>query len=399
MKTDFVNSNAKTRRALACAMALLLACLMALVLAPGRATAAPADDAEGAVETVTTQRGAGLHLGRDYVWTGEDLQLEGTTIDNDLLFAGKNLTAKGLKVAGSIRAAGQNINVGDATVTENISVAGQKLSIDGGTANDVSMAGETVKFAGTANSLHMYGNEVIIDGAVNGDVTVGANVVEIGPNANIKGTLRIDASAEPAIPASAHVGDMQFTLDSGNSWAMFGSTDVSAVLDGFGNLLGVMGTLITIIGTLLVALFSELFFRRQTAEAGQMLRLRTGKMIITGIIGTLLIPIAIGILFLLIITIPVAGALALGILGLACVSTGFIGAALARMLPKMNRFVAALVGGLVLGLLCLVPVLGTIIPIICFVLMIGYILQRIFMSMKGIELEDPTAGEPETVGF
>ena len=391
-------------------LAVLLALMFAIAVIPGQASAEPengnvpveedinatpdelmalAEGDLGDIETITSERGMALKPGRDYVWAGETQSISGTTIDNDLLLAGNLMSVEGVKVGGSIRAAGDSITIANAAVTENITIAGNMLSLAGGKANDVCMAGNSVTYTGTSSALHIYGNKVLIDGTVNGDVRAGGNVVEIGPNAKITGTLYVTAPSSPDIPDSAKVGDVLYTQgDVGNLGVLanIDFDDIGNIVNGVAKALFFIMILVSVIGTLLVSIFSELFFRRQTAGAARMFRERTGKTIATGIIGAIVAPIVLIILCVLIVTLPIAGALALALIALGLVAEGFMAASLFKIFfPRMGRIAVATIGGLVVGILGAIPILGIIVGIIAVVYTLGYVLQRIFLSMRSPE--------------
>ncbi len=406
------NASGKAKVLAAGVVAVLLALMFAIALIPGQASAAPengnipveedinatpdelmalAEGDLGDIETITSEQGMALKLGRDYVWAGETQSISGTTIDNDLLLAGNMMSVEGVKVGGSIRAAGDSITIANAAVTENITIAGNMLSLAGGKANDVCMAGNSVTYTGTSSALHIYGNKVLIDGTVNGDVRAGGNIVEIGPNAKITGTLYVTAPSSPNIPDSAKIGDILYTQGSAGNLGVLANIDfddIGNIMNGIAKALTILFIFISIVGTLLISIFSELFFRRQTAGAARMFATRTGKTIATGVIGAIAAPIALVILCVLVVTLPIAGALGLGLLAIALVCEGFMAASIFKLAFKnMGRFKVAIIGGLIVGILSAIPFVRIIVAIVAFVYMLGYVFQRIYLSMREPEGE------------
>lgn len=398
------------------AIALLIALLFAFAMLPGQASAEPNDEGktipveedinatpdelmdlalsdaeevtgntEDSTTTTTTSEGVGFMLGRDYVWAGNNHTISGTSVANDLLLAGRIIWANDMKIGGSIRAAGNTIEVTKAKVTENITLAGNNLTIKDVDANDVCMAANKSSFEGTCSALHIYGNMIYIDGTINGDVKAAGNMIDLGPNTKIKGTLYVTAPASPDIPDGAQVGNVVFTQGEPNGfYAFLGSDyDYAGLLTGVAAAMAFLVILISIIGTLIISILSEVFFKRHTAGAAKMISTRTGKTIATGIIGAIVAPIVLIILCVLIVTLPIAGALALALLALAIVSTGFMAASLFKLVfKKMGRYKVAILGGLIVGVLSAIPILGVIVAIIATVYTLGYVLQRIFLSMR-----------------
>lgn len=325
-------------------------------------------------------------MGNDYVWFGRDLELGGHTIDNDLLAAGQIVRITNCKTGGSIRAAAQEIDVTGSTATENITLAAEHVTIENSTANSVAAVGRAVSFSGKCKELTAYAEKVFIDGTIEGDVAVGATSVEIGTNARIKGTLHVSAASDPVMQRGAEVGDVVYK-HSENAGSVGGTTasfsEIESAMSELSSMLLIMMAIIGAIATLIIAVLAEWLFKRQTADAAEMIRTRTGATIGTGIIAAIVAPIAIILLFCLVLTAPVALALTLALLAMTCVAGGFAGASLFKLaFPKLGRFKCALIGGAIVGIASAIPVLGYIVDVVAFMYLLGYVLQSIFLGMR-----------------
>ena len=339
-------------------------------------------------------------MGNDYVWFGRNLELGQHTFNNDLIAAGQIITLKDCTVPGSVRVAGQDVSVSTTSAGQNITVAGQDVALRDCKANAVLAAGRTVSFSGSCTELTAYAENVFIDGVVEGDVVVGATNVEIGTNARIKGTLHVDAPNDPVMQRGAEVGNVDYerskdsattedTSAEDTSAADTSAEDVSAALAGLSSMLFIIMTFISIVGTLLIAVLAEWLFRRHTAAAAEMIRTRTGATIGTGIVGAIVAPIVVIILFCLVITFPVALALTFALFAITCVACGFMGASLFKLaFPRLGRYKCALAGGAIVGVASAVPVLGQIVSTVAFMYLLGYVLQSIFL---GIQRRTPSA--------
>lgn len=324
----------------------------------------------------------GLPLtGDDYVWFGRELKLSNTEIGNDLIAAGQVVNVKNVKAEGDYRVAAQDISIKDSTAGENITVAAETVSIKDTTAKAVAAAGNTAFFSGTCDSLVMYAQTVYIDGTVNGDVVVGANTVEIGTNAHIKGTLRVEAASEPVMQRGAEVADVEFKqVENGGAYS---SAEIESTLTKLSSVIIVTLTILTILGTLVVAVLAEWLFRRQTAGAAEMIRTRTGATIGTGIIAAIVAPIAVILLICLGVTLPVAGGVAFALFAMTAVAGGFMGASLFKLAFKnLGRFKCALAGGAIVGVASVIPFLGSIVSAAAFMYLLGYVLQSIYLGMR-----------------
>jgi cytoskeletal protein CcmA (bactofilin family) len=370
---------------------LLAALLVGLLLSTCLAAPARAQDAvasAGNVLSLSNQPNpisGDATVEHDLYWAGQSLTLGAATVKGDVIAAGQSLVLDGTSVGGNVRCASQTLSVRDVNAT-NITCAGQTLDIDGTTsANAAYLAGQDVTFSGTANSAMLAGKTVTVDGTVTGDVSISADTVTIGPDADIEGTLHVDATSEPTIPASAHVGSLDFNLTKSDS-----NEQASTVITGlFG--LSLLHVLFGIASGCLVALLLTLLLPVAVDGSAACVRQRTAAMLVSGVVGVLVVVPAFVVLLILVATIPLAFALLLAFIALCLVAVPFSGASLARVcLPGWNRFGAAAAGGAVLGLAAAIPLLGVIVSFASVVYLTGYVIQSVWAGIHA-----PTALEQE----
>ena len=361
-------------------LAAVFLSLCALVAAPG-VTCAQAEETQPTQQMRPTPADDGiLSMGNDRLWAGETLQLSGTSIPNDLLAAGRTISLEGCQAGGGIRAAGQDIELADVKTQQNVTIAGETLRISNSSGRAVAMAGRTATFSGTCDELSVYASDVVIDGTVSGDVNVGAQNVTVGKNAKILGTLHVSSSQEPKIEQGAEVRDVDFTKSQDDNVT---AEQAGVVASGIGGALAIFFTIVGIVSTIVIALLAELLFGRHTLAASQMIRERTGAMVGSGVIGVVAAPIALVIMCLLVVTLPVAGCVALVLVAMAVVCGGFAGASLSKLaFPKLGRYTCALVGGVIVAVAKLIPILGFLVRLAAFMFLLGYVLQRIFLGRK-----------------
>lgn len=368
---------------------LALAFALAFVAQPAPALA---DDASPA--TAVKADDELFLMGNDYIWFGDQLNLKDAAIDNDIIAAGQNIRLDNCNAFGDIRIAGQHISIADTYAIQNITVAGQSVSFSNSRGTAIAAACSDFSFGGSCDSLTVYASNVFINGAIDGDVTVGASNVTIGPDARIKGTLHVDAPQEPVMQNGSEVADVKFTKSEKSS----SSVEIGEALTGLAASFAIFFAVIGIIATLLIALLAELLFKRHTAAAAEMIRTRTGATIGTGIVGAIVAPIVVIILCCLVITLPVAGALTLALFAMTLVSGGFAGASLFKLaFPKLGRIPCALAGGAIVGVLGIVPILGSIVGTAAFMYFLGYVLQSIFLNTRKETPAAPTPIAPEPV--
>lgn len=364
--------------------AMFFAIVAAFALAAAAPACAYADEGtiDGGVRVVDA---SGLSdglpmMGHDYVWFGRDLALQGETVNNDFIAAGETIDFERGTVGGDIRAAARTITIADASVNENMSLAAETVTMTDVRAQAVVATAATITYSGSCSALTAYANNVVIDGMVDGDVVVGANHVEVGPNAKILGTLRVEASENPTVQPGASVGDIEFTQTEKTPTG----EEVGGAISAFSSVFAVVLAIIGILATLLIAICSEWLFSRHTEAAARMIKERTGATIATGIVGMVVAPIAVIVLCMLVVTLPIAGALVLVLLAMALVASGFAGASVFKLaFPNMGRFKCALAGGGIMAVLCAVPFLGGIVRAVAFAYLLAYVLRAIHLGMHG----------------
>ena len=319
-----------------------------------------------------------LPMGNDRLWTGETLELSDATVDNDLLAAGRTLNIEDCRLGGSVRAAGQTVRVSDTVAAESVTLAGETVSVTDTQATAVCLAARVASFSGTCQELTVHASQVTIEGTVEGDAHVSADSVVVDKDARITGTLHVDGATEPMLEEGARVSSVDYTTTEEED----GTGPVEAAATGLG-VLSFAGSIIGILGTIVIALLAEWLFSRHTTAAAAMVRSRTVAHIASGVIGSLAAPVALIVLCVLVVTLPVAGCVALTLVALALVSCGFAGASLARLaFPTLGRYRVALAGGAIAGIARLVPILGTLVRIAAFVFIFGYVLQTLYLGRR-----------------
>ena len=313
-------------------------------------------------------------LGDDIVWAGENVDYSNISARNDILAAGRYINVEDSTVAGSIRAAGESVSVSGTDVAHSITLAGNETTVEGVTAQAVALAANTATFSGETNSLYVLGDSVVINGTVHGDAVITASTIELGPNANIEGALRGTTDSEPTIASGAHYGTIELAQSENDASETNGGFD-------FGGLIGSM--LYGAIACLITAAVIEWLGRKQVATSVDLAKSRMGYVAASGVIAAVVAPIAIVILCCLVVTLPVAGALALALIALTIISGGFTAAVLGKLVFKnMKRFGAVIAMGAIIGAACALPFIGTVLAIACFAFALGCMLQGIYCGLK-----------------
>lgn len=351
---------------------------------------------------------------RDLYWAGRSRVFDHYQIGKSLLAAGRDITVNESSVGGSLRAAGYSITLNGVDVTDNITAAGYNLQVSGITAAGVYLAGHSLYFSGTADSVNLFGDNVTLDGEIHGDANIYAAKIIFGENLLIDGTLTVHSGSEPVLPSGAKAGDIVFiqnesatkidvNIDSngphielkdsdGSNAGVTASGEANAEAVKSKSSSGFVSFLRGLLGNLLLAaLLCLLLGGEELGKPGKMLIKRPFPMLGTGFAGVFVIPGFILVLLFVWSGSPSAGLLAI-LFAVACIyALIFAGMTLANtLLPRFtnnkvlnNEWICSLVGALVFWLLRKVPVFGSILQFAALIYTLGYFLQVIYLRLRG----------------
>ena len=383
--------------------ALNIASLILVLLFMMSLTAAAQTDSAGNV-FISDTTSVPQTVERDLYWAGRSRVFDHYQVGKSLLAAGRDITVNESSVGGSVRAAGYSITLNGVDVTDNITAAGYNLQASGITAAGVYLAGQSLYFSGTADSVNLFGSNVTLDGEIHGDANIYATKVTFGENLLVDGTLTVHSGSEPALPNGAKAGDFVFIksesatkvdvkIDSGVPTAAVTTPGEAAAepvksrssFDFVSFLRGMIGNL------LLAALICLLLGGEELGKPGKMLLKRPFPMLGTGAAGVFVIPGIILVLLFVWSGPSSAGLLAI-LFAVVCIySLIFAGMTLANtLLPRYtnnkvlnNEWICSLIGALVFWLLRKIPVFGSILQFAALIYTLGYFLQVIYLRLRG----------------
>ena len=314
----------------------------------------------------------------DVMLSGGDLTFTGTA-GGSLLAAGGNQRIGGT-ITESVRAAGGNIVVA-ATVARNVTAAGGNIVVDSGAAitRNVYLAGGTVRLRGqVGGALTAVAGETVIDGRVDGDVQVSGGQLRVGPNARIAGTLR------HRVPSGKVTIDSASRINGGIvAVPVAGGGGVARML----RIIWLAGFLVA--GAVVVALFPRL-----ASSAAASVRERTGASTAFGVVWLVGVPIMVVAAAVTIIGIPLAGVLVAAYMILLYLGRAAVAVWLGDLIMRRWRSTSTaapvlsfLIGGVLVVLLGLIPVLGSLIGLAIMVIGAGAVLVALW----------PRREQPQTV--
>lgn len=316
---------------------------------------------------------------------GGDVTVLGT-VDGDL---------SGL--AGSVTVAGN--------VTGSVDVAAGSLRVEGTVGGDVEAGAGSVTIARdgvVAGNLDVGAGAVSIDGTVLGNARVGADVISLGPTAHLAGDLDYDGDLRGQDTARidgtvTHEPDLEVG-------GFLSSTPLAGVGDALFSAYFFLVNLL--MGALLLLLFPG-FTASLTSES----RERPGRTSLAGIIAFLGVPVGLVVVGLTIVGLPfsllgVAGYLLALWIG-AVYGRLIVGAWLLDLVDREGRWLALVVGLLVVELVRRIPVVGGLAELFVLVLGLGALalaLVRTYRRRRDQESPDqtslgdfPAAGDADAV--
>jgi len=313
----------------------------------------------------------------DLYMVGGDIKLL-AGVAGKLYATGGNVQLDG-PVAGSAYAAGGNVEI-TSPVGGDVRVAGGdvRLASSARIGGDLSIAGGSIEIEGPiAGGVHAAGGHVRIDNVVRGDASVRAGSVVLGPNAVIEGTLRHAGPGKVERAPGAQVKGGVASI-SNAEWLGVDEDDegVTEVVRP-----AKQGDSDGLIFILMLAAIVAGFAPSAGRSIGTVLARRPGGCVLWGFIALVCIPVLVILLAVTIIGIPIAlfGLLAYPLLLLA----GYVSFGVAVGLLVLRRWKpesaeqrgwqvgAALGATLLIGLLGMLPGVGTLIDLLILIVGVG----------------------------
>jgi hypothetical protein len=298
----------------------------------------------------------------DIFCAGQTITID-ATVNGDVLCAGQDINIQG-RISGNVRLVGQTVNVG-AAVAGSASVAGQSITIENGASigRDLSLVAETATVSGgVARDVSGAINTATLNASVGRNVSLRVRHLTLGGSANIQGDLNYTSPSKLQQSSGAkvfgtttyHVAQMTHRNSSGLIWAkvfwMFA---------------------IMVFGVVLLALFPRLFDFWNPAWGPDF-----WWALLIGFVAMFAVPVISFVLMLTLVGIP------LGIIViLLWIVAGFVAMALAayflgtQIVPQLHPILIILVGGAILGIVQLIPVLGWVIGFVAYWVGSGILLR------------------------
>jgi len=318
---------------------------------------------------------------------------QGQTVNEDLTASGGTVIIRGT-VNGDLQAFAGNVVI-TGTVDGDVNAFSGNVRIAGRVTNDVQAFGGNVFVdpgADIGGDLAAAGGVVQLDGAVGGDTRVGASEFSIGPNADLAGDVEWNAQSHQ-FDEGAQIGGTVRQVQE----PVQGPVPVVPRIPGWVS--AFYGFLVNLVfGLIVLALVPE--FSREVGGTFRDQPLSSGGVGLLALVG---VPVVLAIIAITIIGIPLA--LLGGLLYAIALWLGYVYGAYALgawLLTfgerERSRWLALVLGLLVVTVVGLVPVVGGFVVFVVFLLGLGALSigfwRRTTRRRPGSEAGEPGAGGP-----
>jgi cytoskeletal protein CcmA (bactofilin family) len=315
---------------------------------------------------------------------------EGETVD------GLEVLASSVVIRGTVRgdlsgAAGDIYVAPTGRITGDLSAGASTIRIAGEVGGDVSAGAASLVVEPTgvvAGELSGGASTVRIDGTVQGDVNVGAETVFLGPDAAVGGDVRYSGQ----LTDEGAAVDGQVVRDEGVGGP--GGTTPPVVSEALGALFAVYVFLVNLVLGVLLLLVAPTFSRR-VADTAIDTPLVSGGV---GLLTIVVVPVVLVLIALTIIGIPltIVGALLFALVAWVAAIYGryAVGTWLVSLAGSENRWLALVVGLVVVAVATRIPILGGVIDFLVLLVGLGALALAATEERRARRAERATA-EPE----
>jgi hypothetical protein len=346
---------------------LAIVCLLAL---PAHTASAKVIDSAGNKFDMAQDVLATSPVEGDYVAFGLNVTLE-SGVSGDIFAFGRNVAITDEGSVQNIITAGQVVNIRAAKV-RNIYAAGGDVTVGSGTeVGGVYIVGANVTFSGTAQDVVLGGTSVTVDGTVYGNLTIRSDDITFGGDVTVGGKITVVGTVKPEMPPTIDESQVTFrrivARQKKDEPPKLGISRMAVIMS-------CVSLVTAVLFALILTLLRGDFFRDRAQE----FKRTVGRYLLYGLLAFIVVPVVAFAFMFTVIAIPIS-VIVLVLYGillyLAPILAGII---LARLiLPRMNRYLAASIGAVVLTLLMMVPYLKILIFLFSSFYILGAAIRRL----------------------
>lgn len=309
---------------------------------------------------------------------GMDVVISGT-VNGDVLCAARNITIDGT-VKGDVRATGAKV-----TVNGKVNGGATLMGMEVWTGSDSIIGKDEVVTAGTSTLMGKIGRDLMIgaqiasvSGEIGRNATVAADSMTITAQASIAGSLYYDTSSGTSIANGVVKGQIVEEQFSQIGRRTITTTDVILTLFGMVVSFAILTILLTLVAPRYVRRASNLNVAKDF-----------GMAFAVGLASLFIAPLMMFVLAISVVGFYASLVLLVALILMLMVSGAFVAYRLGRFMlaDKRSAVLYALVGSVVLGILCLIPYIGILITVATIATGFGMIV----LDLKG-QYNDPKKG-------
>ena len=307
----------------------------------------------------------------DYVAIRLNVTLE-AGVSGDIAAFGRNVAITDDGSVQNIITAGQVVNI-RAAKARNIYAAGGDITVASGTeAGGVYIAGANVTFSGTAQDVVLAGTSVTVDGTVYGNLTIRSDDITLAGDVTVGGKITVVGTVKPELRPT--IDESQVTFRRVMARQPKKDEPPKLGVSRFSVIMSLVSLVTAVLFALILTLLRGDFFRDRAQE----FKRTFGRYLLYGLLAFIVVPVVAFAFMFTVIAIPISAivlVLYAILLYLAPVLTGIV---LARLiLPRVNRYLAASIGAVVLTLLMMVPYLKILIFLLSSFYILGAAIRRL----------------------
>ena len=310
------------------------------------------------------------------------VNLEGDTVYGNVFILGRDVTIKGEVINGDLFVCAQNVEIDEDTqVNGNTFIAAASVKINCSIERELYLASSEINFGETATvgyDTYIGGEHVVINGTFERNINAGVTEMEVKEDTIIAGDLNYSSSKEAKISEKAEIKNVNFSKQVKPEKSAL-DIALEYVLD-FARYFVVTMVLLIIVIKKMPNLLEKMGTRFSVGSFGM------------GLLGLILIPIAILLFFLLNVTTTVAWALLVTFILMTILSMAISNIALAKLLETKNSNIKLPIWTAIVTIatwgIYQIPVVGGLVAFIWVLLGLGIVIKSFFSRNKDKNVEE-----------
>jgi cytoskeletal protein CcmA (bactofilin family) len=338
-----------------------------------------------------------------YFAAGERVEIYGT-VEGDVYTSGGEVVIDGV-INGDLFVGGGTVRI-NGVVTNNVKVGGGQIRVSGEIGGNLVAAGGDISIEDSASigsyvviaggnvttlgkikgNTYLYAGNVNVNSQIDGNLDAKTGLIRIGPKTTVGGDLMITSDEKPTIDESATIeGETTIEEPVANIPQEIKEPDVEKITQVFAQI-KIIATLISALSVFIVGLILMKLFPKYMEISKDIIEKKTWRSLGFGLLGLFATPLVILILFIFIVTMPLAFmTIAIYSILIYLAKIFVIYWAGRRFFDKSSKITSFALSLLLYTLLMLLPVVGGLLSFVTLLFGLGAGLlacHEIYLQMK-----------------